>query len=204
MQHFLVLDRLRIVAMTAVIAMLLLAINACTGESPEQALRALNHLIRLAPIDYRPHHLAGIILTDNEKFAEAATEFRLGLSKAPPAGVRRAMQQELAQASMSLRDFQGALDALSGVNPSPATDTQRAECFWSLGDTQQATHLVDEVSIITGEPPEADTFCSASDGRMSLPVWVDHVGSAGTRRRVGNLHRCRRPAVTDIPMISPP
>lgn len=39
MQHFLVLDRLRIVATTTVIAMLLLAINACSGESPEQALR---------------------------------------------------------------------------------------------------------------------------------------------------------------------
>lgn len=70
----------------------------------------------------------------------------------------------------------------------------------SLGES---THLVDEVSIITGEPPEADTFCSAHNGRMSLPVWVDHVGSAGTRRRVGNLQRCRRPDVTDLPMISP-
>jgi len=71
----------------------------------------------------------------------------------------------------------------------------------SLGES---THLVDEVSIINGEPPEADTFCSAADGRMSLPVWVDHVGSAGTRRRVGNLQRCRRPVITSLPMISPP
>jgi CRISPR-associated protein Cas5t len=70
----------------------------------------------------------------------------------------------------------------------------------SLGES---THLVDEVSIINGEPPEADTFCSAAAGRISLPVWVDHVGSAGTRRRIGNFQRCRRPKITDLPIISP-
>jgi len=70
----------------------------------------------------------------------------------------------------------------------------------SLGES---THLVDEVTLISQEPPEADIFCSASDGRMSLPVWVDHVGSAGTRRQVGNLTRCRRPVATDLPIISP-
>ena len=113
--------------------------------SPDLALKALDHVIRLAPLDYRPHHLSGVILTDNENFRAAAKQFQLGLSKAPPEEARLAMQQELVQALISLRDFQGALDALSGTKSSPTTDTQRAECFWSLGDARQAAQLVDEV-----------------------------------------------------------
>ena len=118
--------------------------------SSDLALKALGHVIRLAPFDYRPHHLTGVILTDNENFTAAAKQFQLGLSKAPSEEARRVMQQELAQAMISLRDFQGALDALSDIQPSPATDTQRAECFWSLGDAQRAAQLVDDV--LTNHP----------------------------------------------------
>ena len=39
MQHFLVFKRRRIVAITTIFAMVLLACNACSRESPEQALR---------------------------------------------------------------------------------------------------------------------------------------------------------------------
>ena len=113
--------------------------------SPDLALKALSHVIRLAPLDYRPHHLTGVILTDNENFEAAAQQFRLGLSKAPPTETKRAMQQELAQVLIRHRDYQGALDALSETQSSPATDTQRAECVWSLGDSKQAVQLVDAV-----------------------------------------------------------
>lgn len=113
--------------------------------SPALALKALNQVMTLAPLDYRPHHLAGVILTDNENFAEAAKQFRLGLSKAPPEETQRVMQQELAKVLIRLRDFQGALHTLSGTQSSPTTDTQRAECFWSLGDAPQAARLVDEI-----------------------------------------------------------
>lgn len=113
--------------------------------SPELALKALDQVIRLAPLDYRPHHLAGVMLADNENFVTAAQQFRLGLSKAPSEEVRQMMQRELAQTLISLRDFQGALDALAGTPSSSATDTQRAECLWSLGNAEQAARLVDEV-----------------------------------------------------------
>lgn len=113
--------------------------------SPDLAWKALNHVIRLAPFDYRPHHLAGVILTDSANYAAAVKQLQLGLSKAPPEETRRAMQQELAQALIRLLDFQGALDALAATPSSPATDTQRAECLWSLGDAGQAADLVEEI-----------------------------------------------------------
>jgi CRISPR-associated protein Cas5t len=71
----------------------------------------------------------------------------------------------------------------------------------SLGES---THLVDSVSLIAGEPPEAEVFCTAPQGRLTLPVWVDHVGSAGTRHAVGDLERCRRPDPGRLPSITPP
>ncbi len=55
----------------------------------------------------------------------------------------------------------------------------------SLGES---THLVDEIRPIRPElsrPLRA--YLLAEEGRFSLPVWVDHVGSAGTRYVTGDL-----------------
>lgn len=59
----------------------------------------------------------------------------------------------------------------------------------SLGES---THLVDEVSPLEtvesrlmGRTGRA--FLLADRGRLTLPVWVDHVGSASTRYATGNL-----------------
>jgi CRISPR-associated protein Cas5t len=78
----------------------------------------------------------------------------------------------------------------------------------SLGES---THLVDEVAlwekvkfrcpIQTGR-----VFLNAPTGRYTLPVWVDHVGSAGTRYATGDLEEIRisdPPAVARLPVISP-
>ena len=71
----------------------------------------------------------------------------------------------------------------------------------------ESTHLVDEVCVgdratarIAGRTPRA--FLLAPKGRLTLPVWVDHVGSQHTRYATGDL-------VTDdvtperLPRISP-
>ncbi|MEK6257566.1 MAG: tetratricopeptide repeat protein [Planctomycetota bacterium] len=143
--------------------------------SPDLALKALNHVIRLAPLDYRPHHLTGVILMDNENFVAAAKQFRLGLSKTPPEEPRRVMQQELAKVLIRLRDFPGALDSLSDTKPSPDTDTQRAECFWSLGDARQAAQLVDEV--LANHPEHVNALKlkarfieEAGEGELAVPL----------------------------------
>ncbi len=56
----------------------------------------------------------------------------------------------------------------------------------SLGES---THLVNDVCLISGErlPAQARVFVTTKDGDLTLPVWVDHVGSAGTRHAVGAL-----------------
>ena len=129
----------------AVAAHRLLAVMYYDLGSPALALKALDAVVRLAPLDYRPHHLAGIILKDNENFLPAVEQYRLGLSKMPPEEKRREMQQELAQVLISSKDFQGVIDVLAEAASSPDTDTQRAEAVWSLGDAARATQLVDQV-----------------------------------------------------------
>jgi CRISPR-associated protein Cas5t len=70
----------------------------------------------------------------------------------------------------------------------------------SLGES---THLVDEVSRFESDhprfarlPPRGRAFLLANRGRLTLPVWVDHVGSAGTRFVCGDLE--------DLPPDEPP
>lgn len=67
----------------------------------------------------------------------------------------------------------------------------------------ESTHLVDEVSLLSERHAKrmagqvARIFLRAERGRLTLPVWVDHVGSAGTRHVTGDLE-------TVAEMLGPP
>jgi len=73
----------------------------------------------------------------------------------------------------------------------------------SLGES---THLVDEVTRFAGDRGATGrAFLQADDGRLTFPVWVDHVGSAGTRYVTGDL--CESPLLppdpAQMPIIAP-
>jgi len=83
----------------------------------------------------------------------------------------------------------------------------------SLGES---THMVDSVSLVS--PRLASSlnervlsaglrlFLLRNQGRLTLPVWVDHVGSAGTRYEVGDLvaaNELRAPLLDELPKIRP-
>lgn len=73
----------------------------------------------------------------------------------------------------------------------------------SLGES---THLVDEVSLFDGDDQrDGNAFLLSAQGRLTLPVWVDHVGSAGTNYVTGNMeHRpLMPPDVSRIPQVVP-
>ena len=76
----------------------------------------------------------------------------------------------------------------------------------SLGES---THLVDEVTPIERRddlPPGGFAFLTAEQGRTTLPVWVDHVGSKGTRYATGDLvpvSPAAEPPVERMPRIAP-
>lgn len=73
----------------------------------------------------------------------------------------------------------------------------------SLGES---THLVDTVRRIRpADLARAPTLFVASEhGDRSMPVWVDHVGSAGTRYAVGCFEeRNAVPSPSELPIIAP-
>lgn len=79
----------------------------------------------------------------------------------------------------------------------------------SLGES---THLVDEVSSFEANdarfahlPSQGHAFLLSERGRLTLPVWVDHVGSAWTNYVTGDLVRGQLapPPVERIPQIVP-
>jgi CRISPR-associated protein Cas5t len=79
----------------------------------------------------------------------------------------------------------------------------------SLGES---THLVDEVCLFEARdarfahlPEEGRAFLLADRGRITLPVWVDHVGSSGTNYVTGDLVRrpLTPPPAEQMPQILP-
>lgn len=83
---------------------------------------------------------------------------------------------------------------------------ERIERFGGLS-LGESTHLVDEVSRLpTDDRRVARTFLLRERGRMTLPVWVDHVGSRDTRYVTGDLCDCplAPPAMDEIPEIQLP
>jgi len=72
---------------------------------------------------------------------------------------------------------------------------------WSLGES---THLVNDLHLLEDArpPKDARVFLLDACGTMTLPVWVDHVGTAATRYAVGRLARLNAaPLPEQLPQI---
>ncbi len=75
----------------------------------------------------------------------------------------------------------------------------------------ESTHLVNEVTPIENAKTRIANrtgrgFLIASRGRFTLPVWVDHVGSGGTRYVTGDLVPrpvLQEPNIEEMPQINP-
>ncbi len=92
---------------------------------------------------------------------------------------------------------------------------QRVECALKCPEAVQrfgglsfgeSTHLVDEVSLFYGSSESGSLFICSDQGRITLPVWVDHVGSKGTRFVTGDLRTVSLapPDRAQLPRIEPP
>jgi len=87
----------------------------------------------------------------------------------------------------SSRDEQAEKSGLEARVKAAFRDPSSIQRFggWSLGES---THLINDASL---QDPTAAlvsrTFLLDENGLITMPVWVDHVGSSGTRYAVGNL-----------------
>src|SRR5204863_9769317 len=73
------------------------------------ALGALDQLIRLRPDDFSPHHLLGQIFLDQERFAEAMLHHRQALKSGPPGNRIAEISLDLTRALVRQRSYAEAL-----------------------------------------------------------------------------------------------
>lgn len=113
------------------------------------------------------------------------------------------------------------LDSSVETGAAPMLEARVAEALANSGGVSrfgglslgESTHLVDEVSPwnrvqVRHHARTGRAFLTREDkkGRLTLPVWVDHVGSAGTRYATGDLEEVSLsvpPAADRLPVISP-
>lgn len=122
----------------------LLAVMYYDQGAATRALSALSQVERLAPEDYRPFHMAGLILTDNENFPQANNQFRQALQNNPPEHVEDAIRIELAKSLIRVREYQEAIEVLEALRRSEDSAALLAECYWSLGQKDQATQFINK------------------------------------------------------------
>lgn len=73
---------------------------------------------------------------------------------------------------------------------------------WCLGES---TNLINDAWVLDKEElPRCEVFELDTVGAITLPVWVDHVGTTNTRYAVGALNtRTELPSTEKIPVIHP-
>jgi CRISPR-associated protein Cas5t len=74
---------------------------------------------------------------------------------------------------------------------------------WSLGES---SHLINDAFLLRSANPPAScrVFVEEDRGTITLPVWVDHVGTMRTRYAVGTVRsQCDAPPRGRIPRIAP-
>ena len=106
------------------------------------AIAELKIVIRLAPQDYMPHRLIGLMNFDFEQHSQAIEHYRKALALSPPRAVRKVIVRELAKSLVSKRDYKTALSVLADTKPDAYTLSLQGECYWSLGNSELAFEVL--------------------------------------------------------------
>lgn len=115
----------------------------------------LKRLTQLAPADYSPHRLLGLIHKDYGRLKEAIAAYRAAFERQPPERVRPEICRELAQCQIQQNDFAGAMQTLDLSPNEPNIDLQmlRAECLWALDRKDEAMQMLKNAMQTNGDAP---------------------------------------------------
>ncbi|MEZ6062556.1 MAG: tetratricopeptide repeat protein [Planctomycetaceae bacterium] len=142
------------------------------------AMLQIQRVVELDPDDYRPHRLLGVISYDLEKYDDAAAEFQAALDRNPSAEHREQLYLELARARVKLRQYDQALESLSkapGLAGDAAALAVRAECAFSLGESDQAGELLKQV--LQEEPDNRDALLLSADIAQQSQRWPEAIAA---------------------------
>lgn len=112
-----------------------------------QAERHLKELARLAPQDYSPHRLLGLIHHDFERYKEAIADFQEALKRNPPTAIIEEIRLDLANSLIQQNQFEEALQTLDNQWPPDKVEPRvlRAECLWTMNRQDEAKRELDQV-----------------------------------------------------------
>jgi CRISPR-associated protein Cas5t len=184
-------------------------------------------LLSLVGETQRRHHIgcriAPVLVGRPERSVVLRTVWRVKKTPLGSPGNTRPDYQQL----LSLVELVVRVDSSDERDERPTLEERVRAALAEPGQVQrfgglsmgESTHLVDEVNPLeeylqsrrfrAREPvPRGQAFLLAERGRLTLPVWVDHVGSAGTRYVTGDLVPDwpleRAPDLQSMPRIEPP
>lgn len=114
---------------------------------------AVNNLLvisRMAPQDFRPYRLLGLIEKDFEKYPQAINSYREALRRGMSDEVREEIAVEMAECQIELKRFQDALHTLEMARENSQTMTLRARCLTNLGKHDDA--IQDLTQALAADP----------------------------------------------------
>ena len=122
------------------------------------AIHHLTEVTRLAPDDYRPHWLMGVMYRDFEDFPQAIKHLKAAWERNPPSEVRNLIGVYLSRSLQADHQYELALDFLKQCQPSPAVQVETARAEFSLTRADTAEQLLRETSIPDEEQAGIDYF----------------------------------------------
>lgn len=116
------------------------------------AIVHLHEVARLAPTDYRPHWMLGVILRDGEQYTESVKELQTAWSLNPPEPTRSKVAQFLVRGLHAEHRYQDALDFLASLPPDNNLKVLTAVCQFNLSQVADADDTLRGVT----EPEDRD------------------------------------------------
>lgn len=121
------------------------------GDIPNTLL-TLEQIAKLAPGDYRPLHMRGIIHRDFGEQALAIQDLTAALKQSPPLTLAQEIRMQIAASQMDIKQFEAARQTLKTCSESPEMLSLLADCCWQLGDASQSRELLAKLNT-AGELP---------------------------------------------------
>lgn len=114
----------------------------------QPTLDCLARIAELDPADARAPRLMGLIYKDFEKYALAVEHYRESLRRDPYQVDRNRILLEWADSHIKLRQFDRALEVLTGCEPSAERWVREAECHYRLGRTEPALQWLERALVV--------------------------------------------------------
>jgi len=122
------------------------------------AIHHLTEVTRLAPDDYRPHWLMGVMYRDFENFPEAIRHLQAAWERNPPPEVHDLVGIYLSRSLQADHQYTTALEFLRQCQPTPAVQVETARAQFSLTQADVAEQLLSKTAVPDEEQAGIDYF----------------------------------------------